>query len=113
MVSATPTASWRGTNIEAPEDSVVLTEPCYKFAPLLYIIQYNISLQIKMIFTIDASERGTNITHQRTDVFEDSNIILGATSGRRRDRSPLAFVREPEGNGCAERFIRTRKEHVL
>jgi putative transposase len=24
-----------------------------------------------------------------------------------------AFVREPEGNGCAERFIRTLKENLL
>ncbi len=24
-----------------------------------------------------------------------------------------SFVREPEGNGCAERFIRTLKEQVL
>lgn len=27
-------------------------------------------------------------------------------------RSP-AFVHEPEGHGCAERFIRTLKEHLL
>ncbi len=27
--------------------------------------------------------------------------------------SPPAFVREPEGNGCAERFIRTLKENLL
>ncbi|SRR6266540_3649377 len=32
--------------------------------------------------------------------------FLGITS------SP-AFVREPEGNGCAERFIRTLKENLL
>lgn len=25
---------------------------------------------------------------------------------------PLGFVREPEGNGCAERFIRTLKENL-
>jgi putative transposase len=28
------------------------------------------------------------------------------------ERSP-AFVRAPEGNGCAERFIRTLKENLL
>jgi transposase InsO family protein len=28
-------------------------------------------------------------------------------------RSSPAFLREPEGNGCAERFIRTLKEQVL
>ncbi len=27
--------------------------------------------------------------------------------------SSPAFVRAPEGNGCAERFIRTLKEHLL
>jgi len=27
--------------------------------------------------------------------------------------SSPAFVREPEGNGCAERFIRTLKEQLL
>ena len=27
--------------------------------------------------------------------------------------SSPAFVREPEGNGCAERFIRTLKENLL
>jgi hypothetical protein len=30
-----------------------------------------------------------------------------------RQRSPPAFVRAPEGNGCAERFIRTLKEQLL
>ena len=28
-------------------------------------------------------------------------------------RSSPAFLREPEGNGCAERFIRTLKEQLL
>jgi hypothetical protein len=27
--------------------------------------------------------------------------------------SSPSFVREPEGNGCAERFIRTHKENLL
>jgi hypothetical protein len=27
--------------------------------------------------------------------------------------SSPAFVREPEGNGCVERFIRTLKENLL
>ena len=39
-------------------------------------------------------------------VFQDELRFLGITS------SP-AFVREPEGNGCAERFIRTLKENLL
>jgi transposase InsO family protein len=28
-------------------------------------------------------------------------------------RSPPSFVREPEGNGCAERLVRTLKEQLL
>ena len=39
-------------------------------------------------------------------VFQEELTFLGITS------SP-AFVREPEGNGCAERFIRTLQEHLL
>jgi putative transposase len=38
-------------------------------------------------------------------VFQDALKCLGLTS------SP-ALVREPPGNGCAERLIRTRKEHL-
>ena len=38
-------------------------------------------------------------------VFQDEPAFLGAGS------SP-AFVRAPEGNGCAERFIRTLKENL-
>jgi len=41
-----------------------------------------------------------------SDVFQEELRFLGAAS------SP-AFVREPEGNGCAERFIRTLKENLL
>jgi transposase InsO family protein len=41
-----------------------------------------------------------------SDVFQDELRFLGIVS------SP-AFVREPEGNGCAERFIRTLKEQLL
>jgi transposase InsO family protein len=39
-------------------------------------------------------------------VFQEELTFLGITS------SP-AFVREPEGHGCAERFIRTLKENLL
>jgi hypothetical protein len=38
-------------------------------------------------------------------VLQEALTLLGITS------SP-AFVREPEGNGCAERFIRTLKENL-
>jgi len=41
-----------------------------------------------------------------SDVFQGELMFLGMES------SP-AFVREPEGNGCAERFIRTLKEQLL
>jgi transposase InsO family protein len=41
-----------------------------------------------------------------SDVFQAELRFLGIAS------SP-AFVREPEGNGCAERFIRTLKEQLL
>jgi putative transposase len=41
-----------------------------------------------------------------SDVYQDELRFLGIMS------SP-AFVREPEGNGCAERFIRTLKEQLL
>jgi len=38
--------------------------------------------------------------------------LPGGTAVPRITSSP-AFVREPEGNGCAERFIRTLKENLL
>jgi transposase InsO family protein len=41
-----------------------------------------------------------------SDHFQDEIAFLGIES------SP-AFVRAPEGNGCAERFIRTLKENLL
>jgi putative transposase len=41
-----------------------------------------------------------------SQVFQDEVAFLGIES------SP-AFVREPQGNGCVERFIRTLKENLL
>jgi putative transposase len=41
-----------------------------------------------------------------SDLFQEEIRFLGIGS------SP-AFVREPEGNGCAERFVRTLKENLL
>ena len=41
-----------------------------------------------------------------SDHFQKELAFLGI------DSSP-AFVRAPEGNGCAERFIRTLKENLL
>jgi transposase InsO family protein len=41
-----------------------------------------------------------------SDVYQAELTFLGITS------SP-SYVREPEGNGCAERFIRTLKEQLL
>jgi transposase InsO family protein len=40
------------------------------------------------------------------DDFQDELVFLGMIA------SP-SFVREPEGNGCAERFIQTLKENLL
>jgi putative transposase len=55
--------------------------------------------------------RGLSVRHDHgsqymSDHFQRELRFLGAES------SP-AFVRAPEGNGCAERFIRTLKENVL
>mgnify|MGYP002870233992 CR=1 FL=1 len=41
-----------------------------------------------------------------SDTFQNELTFLGIAS------SP-AFIREPEGNGCAERFIRILKENLL
>jgi len=54
---------------------------------------------------------GLSILHDHgsqymSDAFQKELDFLGAES------SP-AFVRAPEGNGCAERFIRTLKENLL
>jgi len=55
--------------------------------------------------------RGLSVRHDHgsqymSRVFQDEVAFLGA-------RSSPAFVRAPEGNGCAERFIRTLKENLL
>ena len=55
--------------------------------------------------------RGLAVRHDHgsqymSDTFQKELAFLGAES------SP-AFVRAPEGNGCAERFIRTLKENLL
>lgn len=55
--------------------------------------------------------RGLKLRHDHgsnymADDFQNEIEFLGITS------SP-AFVREPEGNGCAERFMRTLKENLL
>jgi len=55
--------------------------------------------------------RGLTIRHDHgsnslSDDFQRELAFLGMAS------SP-SFVREPEGNGCAERFIRTLKEQLL
>jgi len=55
--------------------------------------------------------RGLAVRHDHgsqymSDVFQTELRFLGVES------SP-AFVRAPEGNGCAERFIRTLKENLL
>ena len=55
--------------------------------------------------------RGLSARHDHgsqymSDAFQQELAFLGIES------SP-AFVRAPEGNGCAERFIRTLKENLL
>ena len=55
--------------------------------------------------------RGLAVRHDHgsqymSDHFQKELAFLGIES------SP-AFVRSPEGNGCAERFIRTLKENLL
>jgi transposase InsO family protein len=55
--------------------------------------------------------RGLAVRHDHgsqymSDHFQKEIAFLGITS------SP-AFIRAPEGNGCAERFIRTLKENLL
>ena len=55
--------------------------------------------------------RGLAVRHDHgsqylSDTFQHELAFLGI------DSSP-AFVRAPEGNGCAERFIRTLKENLL
>ncbi len=54
---------------------------------------------------------GTELRHDHgspfvSHVFQQEIALLGLES------SP-SYVREPEGNGCAERFIRTLKEQLL
>jgi hypothetical protein len=61
-------------------------------------------------FTQD-SAHGVLLRHDhgsqyRSHVLQEEVRFWGITS------SP-AFVRDPEGHGCAERFIRTLKEHLL
>jgi putative transposase len=58
-----------------------------------------------------AVARGLAVRHDHgsqymSDAFQKELAFLGIES------SP-AFVRAPEGNGCAERFIRTLKENLL
>ncbi len=52
------------------------------------------------------SIRHDNGSQYTSDAFQNELRLLGAES------SPC-FVRSPEGNGCAERFIRTLKEQLL
>ena len=59
----------------------------------------------------EATAQGLSLRHDHgsayvSDHFQNEIEYLGITS------SP-AFVREPEGNGCAERFVRILKENLL
>src|SRR5947208_8610438 len=60
---------------------------------------------------VKAIARGLAVRHDHgsqymSHHFQTEIAFLGI------ERSP-AFVRAPEGNGCAERFIRTLKENLL
>ena len=55
---------------------------------------------------VGLSVRHDNGSQYVSDAFQDELVFLGITS------SP-SFVRAPEGNACAERFIRTLKEQLL
>ena len=68
---------------------------------------------VRAIFGIYAEDvaTGLSLRHDHgsqflSDHFQTELAFLGIVS------SP-AFVREPEGNGCAERFVRTLKEQLL
>lgn len=55
--------------------------------------------------------KGTGLRHDHgsqfvSHVFQDELRFLGL-------RSTPSYVREPQGNGCAERFVRTLKEQLL
>jgi putative transposase len=52
------------------------------------------------------SSRHDHRSQYMSDAFQKEIKFLGAESAP-------AFVRAPEGNGCAERFIRTLKENLL
>src|SRR3954463_11046724 len=54
----------------------------------------------------DLAVRHDHGSQYLSDAFQQELAFLGVVS------SP-AFVRAPEGNGCAERFIRTLKENLL
>lgn len=59
----------------------------------------------------EGAAEGLAVRHDHGSVFVSRHFqgelrFLGA-------RSSPAFVREPEGNGCVERFIRTLKEQLL
>ena len=58
-----------------------------------------------------AREKGLSLRHDHgsqfvSNAYQDELRLLGI-------RSSPAFVREPQGNGCAERFVRTLKEQLL
>ncbi|AKF85066.1 hypothetical protein MFUL124B02_08815 [Myxococcus fulvus 124B02] len=61
---------------------------------------------IRAVGTTASRSAASNRNSSTSDAFQNELCFLGAES------SP-SFVRSPEGNGCAERFIRTLKEQLL
>ena len=85
-------AAWRGTRFEALE-------------PLRQGVRQHFGGFAKGI-AAGLALRHDHGSQYMSDVFQSELTFLGTES------SP-AFVRAPEGNGCAERFIRTLKENLL
>ena len=85
-------AAWRGTRFEALE-------------PLRQGVRQHFGGFAKGI-AAGLALRHDHGSQYMSDVFQSELTFLGIES------SP-AFVRAPEGNGCAERFIRTLKENLL
>jgi putative transposase len=69
-------------------------------------VTVDVSLFPSQLPTVEVLRRPLESTQYTSDAFQDELFFLGIES------SP-AFVRAPEGNGCAERLIRTLKEQLL
>ena len=78
MVSATSSASIRGKNTSAPEDSVILTLACINLYPFHTFIQYNNELEYIVKSPKLSWGEVQMPPHQRTAVFEDADVMLSS-----------------------------------